>query len=248
MVGIEMLPARRASMASINSPWQEGQGLARCAPTGCFCQSCRSALASKANQGQSRLVTTPGRRCNSGMGLLVMAVWRDQWYDHQPAAVAGFIRSTAQFRNWITRADGPARPHWAEGGLPSRSSRYHLYIPTPCPLGPSHGDSSASMQRASPRCSRTRGALADGRPAAGHFAPGDGVGLPNRNSARQGVCQRDYTSADPGYSVASRCHLLSGYRKRADRETTNPRNHRMFNILQLTSALILATTTPRSLG
>jgi putative glutathione S-transferase len=42
------------------------------------------------------------------MGLLVNGKWVDEWYD--TAATGGrFMRSQAQFRNWVT-ADGSAGP------------------------------------------------------------------------------------------------------------------------------------------
>ena len=57
------------------------------------------------------------------MGLLVDGIWRDQWYD--TAKTGGkFVRSEAQFRNWVT-ADGAPGPQ-GKGGFKAESGRYHL--------------------------------------------------------------------------------------------------------------------------
>jgi putative glutathione S-transferase len=64
------------------------------------------------------------------MGLLVDGKWHDQWYD--TASTGGrFIRSDAQFRNWIT-ADGNPGPTGA-GGFRAEAGRYHLYVSLACP-------------------------------------------------------------------------------------------------------------------
>lgn len=64
------------------------------------------------------------------MGLLVDGKWHDTWYD-TGADKGKFVRSEAQFRNWIT-ADGSAG---AEGkaGFKAEAGRYHLYISNACP-------------------------------------------------------------------------------------------------------------------
>jgi putative glutathione S-transferase len=59
------------------------------------------------------------------MGLLVDGVWHDQWYDTK-ASGGAFVRSTAKFRNWITK-DGSAGPS-GEAGFPAELGRYHLYV------------------------------------------------------------------------------------------------------------------------
>lgn len=64
------------------------------------------------------------------MGLLVDGVWRDQWYDTQSTG-GRFIRTEAQFRNWVT-ADGAPGPS-GEGGFPAAHGRYHLYVGLACP-------------------------------------------------------------------------------------------------------------------
>ncbi|HLU77907.1 MAG TPA: glutathione S-transferase family protein [Burkholderiales bacterium] len=64
------------------------------------------------------------------MGLLVDGKWHDQWYD--TVGTGGrFIRSDAQFRNWIT-PDGGAGPSGA-GGFKAEAGRYHLYVSLACP-------------------------------------------------------------------------------------------------------------------
>jgi putative glutathione S-transferase len=64
------------------------------------------------------------------MGLLVDGKWHDTWYDTKSSG-GKFIRSEAQFRNWIT-ADGSAGPS-GESGFTAESGRYHLYVSYACP-------------------------------------------------------------------------------------------------------------------
>ena len=64
------------------------------------------------------------------MGLLVDGKWLDQWYDTN-ASGGKFVRSAAQFRNWIT-ADGAAGPSGRDG-FKAESGRYHLYVSYACP-------------------------------------------------------------------------------------------------------------------
>ena len=58
------------------------------------------------------------------MGLLVDGVWRDAWYDTGKTGGA-FMRTDAQFRDWVT-ADGSSR-------FPAEAGRYHLYVSLACP-------------------------------------------------------------------------------------------------------------------
>lgn len=64
------------------------------------------------------------------MGLLVDGQWVDQWYDTKSTG-GRFVRTTAQFRNWIT-ADGSAGPT-GESGFKAEAGRYHLYVSLACP-------------------------------------------------------------------------------------------------------------------
>ena len=64
------------------------------------------------------------------MGLLVDGVWHDTWYDTK-ASGGKFVRSAAQFRNWIT-ADGSAGPS-GKAGFKAEAGRYHLYVSLACP-------------------------------------------------------------------------------------------------------------------
>lgn len=64
------------------------------------------------------------------MGLLVDGQWVDQWYDTKSTG-GRFVRTTAQFRNWIT-ADGSAGPT-GEAGFKAEVGRYHLYVSLACP-------------------------------------------------------------------------------------------------------------------
>lgn len=64
------------------------------------------------------------------MGLLVDGKWVDEWYDTKSTG-GSFVRTSAQFRNWIT-ADGSPGPS-GEGGFPAEAGRYHLYVSLACP-------------------------------------------------------------------------------------------------------------------
>ena len=64
------------------------------------------------------------------MGLLVDGQWVDQWYDTKKTG-GRFVRTQAQFRNWIT-ADGSAGPT-GQAGYKAEASRYHLYVSLACP-------------------------------------------------------------------------------------------------------------------
>lgn len=64
------------------------------------------------------------------MGLLIDGNWHDQWYD--TGSTGGeFIRTEAQFRNWIT-PDGAPGPS-GDGGFAAEAGRYHLYVSLACP-------------------------------------------------------------------------------------------------------------------
>ena len=64
------------------------------------------------------------------MGQLENGVWVEK--PLITASTGGkFVRSTAGFRNWITR-DGSAGPS-GEGGFAAESGRYHLYVSYACP-------------------------------------------------------------------------------------------------------------------
>ena len=64
------------------------------------------------------------------MGLLVDGKWVDRWYDTS-ATGGNFVRSDAQFRNWVT-PDGRPGPS-GEGGFAAAAGRYHLYVSLACP-------------------------------------------------------------------------------------------------------------------
>ena len=61
---------------------------------------------------------------------MVDGEWYDQWFDTKSSG-GRFIRSEAQFRNWIT-PDGSPGPSGA-GGFKAEPGRYHLYIGHACP-------------------------------------------------------------------------------------------------------------------
>ena len=64
------------------------------------------------------------------MGLLVDGVWKDAWYDTEEHG-GRFVRSKAQFRNWVT-PDGAPGPD-GQGGFKAEPNRYHLYVSYACP-------------------------------------------------------------------------------------------------------------------
>ncbi|MBW4024966.1 MAG: glutathione S-transferase family protein [Proteobacteria bacterium] len=64
------------------------------------------------------------------MGYAENGVWNTGWYDTK-AHGGRFLRSEAQFRNWVT-ADGAPGPS-GEGGFAAEAGRYHLYVSLACP-------------------------------------------------------------------------------------------------------------------
>src|SRR5690554_1076244 len=64
------------------------------------------------------------------MGLLIDGKWHDQWYDTSSTG-GRFVRSDAQFRNWVT-PDGTPGPSGA-GGFKAEAGGYQLYVSLPCP-------------------------------------------------------------------------------------------------------------------
>jgi len=64
------------------------------------------------------------------MGLLIDGKWHDKWYDTN-STNGRFVRSEAQFRNWITK-DGQPGPS-GKGGFKAEPNRYHLYVSLACP-------------------------------------------------------------------------------------------------------------------
>jgi len=57
-------------------------------------------------------------------GHLKDGQWHEGWYDTGKTA-GEFVRTTSQFRNWIT-ADGASRYR-------AEPDRYHLYVSLACP-------------------------------------------------------------------------------------------------------------------
>ena len=64
------------------------------------------------------------------MGMLVDGKWHDVWYDTK-ASKGRFVRSEAQFRNWVTSDGSPGLS--GKGGFRAEPDRYHLYISLACP-------------------------------------------------------------------------------------------------------------------
>ncbi len=64
------------------------------------------------------------------MGLLVDGKWVDRWYDTKESG-GKFMRSEAQWRDWIT-VDGNPAPGRSKG-FKAEPGRYHLYVSLACP-------------------------------------------------------------------------------------------------------------------
>lgn len=64
------------------------------------------------------------------MGLLQEGRWVDHWYNTEESG-GQFVRTSSQFRNWIT-PDGLAGPS-GDAGFKAESGRYHLYVSLACP-------------------------------------------------------------------------------------------------------------------
>ncbi|MGF7005372.1 glutathione S-transferase family protein [Aminobacter sp. BE322] len=64
------------------------------------------------------------------MGLLVEGKWQDRWYDTKSTG-GKFVRSHAQWRDWIT-VDGKPAPGRTRG-FKAEPGRYHLYVSLACP-------------------------------------------------------------------------------------------------------------------
>jgi len=64
------------------------------------------------------------------VGLLVDGQWHDQWYDTKKTG-GHFLRSQAQFRNWVTADGSPGAS--GRGGFKAEPGRYHLYVSLACP-------------------------------------------------------------------------------------------------------------------
>lgn len=61
------------------------------------------------------------------MGLLVEGTWHTDWYDTKTSG-GEFIRSEAQFRNWVYPADLAK-----DGEFVAEAGRYHLFVSLACP-------------------------------------------------------------------------------------------------------------------
>lgn len=70
------------------------------------------------------------RKQEAPLGQLVDGIWHDTWYDTQSTG-GKFVRSTAGFRNWVTK-DGSAGPS-GDAGFQAEAGRYHLYVSYACP-------------------------------------------------------------------------------------------------------------------
>lgn len=127
------------------------------------------------------------------MGLLIDGKWHDQWYDTSSTG-GRFVRSDAQFRNWVT-PDGSPGPS-GQGGFKAEAGRYHLYVSLACPwanrtliLRALKGlEGMISLSVVNPLMAENGWT----------FDPGPGV-IPD-SVGQAGYLYEVYTRADPGYS------------------------------------------------
>ena len=127
------------------------------------------------------------------MGVMVDGQWHDKWIDTKSNG-GRFLRSEAQFRNWIT-ADGSAGPSGG-GGFKAAAGRYHLYIGNACPWA-----HRAIIFRSLKGLEGKIGLSVVHWFMADHgwtFAPGDGVIADPINAAQ--YVYEIYLAADPLYS------------------------------------------------
>jgi putative glutathione S-transferase len=156
------------------------------------------------------------------MGLLVDGVWHDQWYDTGKTG-GKFVRSEAQFRNWVTKdgAPGPA----GKGGFKAESGRYHLYVCYACPWA--HRTLIFRALKGLERhvsLSATHWHMAEN---GWTFAPGDGVIADPLMNAQ--YMHQIYTAADPKYSGRVTVPVLWDKRQRTIVSNESPEIIRMFN-------------------
>jgi len=156
------------------------------------------------------------------MGLLVDGVWHDQWYDTGKTG-GKFVRSEAQFRNWVTKdgAPGPA----GKGGFKAESGRYHLYVCYACPWA-----HRTLIFRALKGLEKHISLSATHWHMAEHgwtFAPGDGVIADPLMNAQ--YMHQIYTAADPKYSGRVTVPVLWDKRQRTIVSNESPEIIRMFN-------------------
>ena len=156
------------------------------------------------------------------MGLLVDGVWHDQWYDTGNTG-GKFVRSEAQFRNWVTK-DGSPGPS-GTGGFKAESGRYHLYVCFACPWA--HRTLIFRALKGLEKhiaISATHWHMAE---QGWTFAPGDGV-IPDPLMNAQYMHQI-YTAADPEYSGRVTVPVLWDKERRTIVTNESPEIIRMFN-------------------
>lgn len=156
------------------------------------------------------------------MGLLIDGQWTDQWYD--TSATGGkFVRSEAQFRNWIT-PDGSAGPTGSDG-FRAEPGRYHLYVSLACPWA-----HRALIFRALKGLENMVG-LSVVNPYMGKngwtFEPGEGV-IPDHVNGSRYVHQL-YTLTEPGYTGRVTIPILWDTKRRVIVNNESSEIIRIFN-------------------
>ena len=127
------------------------------------------------------------------MGLLVDGQWHDRWYDTKSTG-GKFVRSTSQFRNWVT-ADGSPGPS-GEGGFQAEAGRYHLSVSWACPWA--HRTIIYRRLKGLEDVISMSVVNAFMGPEGWTFEPGRGVIADDINGKSR--LHEIYTLADPGYS------------------------------------------------
>ena len=135
------------------------------------------------------------------MGLLQDGQWVDKWYDTKKTG-GRFVRTTAQFRNWVTATGAPGPS--GVGGFKAESGRYHLYVSHACPWA-HRTIIFRAIKRLEPHISLSvvHWHMAD---KGWTFAPADGV-IPDTVKGAEFMYQI-YTAADPAKNSCKELHRL----------------------------------------
>ncbi len=94
------------------------------------------------------------------MGLLIKGKWVDEWYDTKSTG-GSFVRTDAQFRNWITPDGSPGQS--GEGGFPAEAGPLPPLYFAGLSMGASHTDFSRA-ERLGRHDKHLRSQLLHGRP------------------------------------------------------------------------------------
>ena len=157
------------------------------------------------------------------MGLLVDGKWHDVWYDTK-ASQGRFVRTEAQFRNWVT-PDGSAGTDRARR-LSRRAQSLSPLRRVRVPVGASHADP-AQAQGARAADHRSPPSTATWAPRAGRSSLAPRRFPTSVNHTRR--LYELYTLADPSYSGRSTIPILWDKEQRTIVSNESSEIVRMFN-------------------